>query len=286
MSEFLNDFRIKIEANHLNVFSISEQVNGEEPQTLFLKPTNPSQNCYSISKVYVVTAIGLLQDRGKLSVNDYILPYFADDLPENLPTDKRWKHVTIDMLLRHYSGMPANFLDVDLFGFQTFGKHFTEYIFSHPLQHDPAEKSVYTDAAFYLLAFIAEKVAKKPLDDFLWKQLFYPLHHSETAWSHCPDGHVLGGTGLFVRTEDMVKLGTLYMQGGMYEGTRILSENWVNTVLKRGYELKEISPNIYAKGGMFNQMLLFMPQTHRAVAWNAYDESSFAPLMQYLATQA
>jgi CubicO group peptidase (beta-lactamase class C family) len=230
----------------------------------------------------VVTAIGLLQDRGRLSVNDKVMTYLKDELPHEYDYDRRWNNTTIDMLMRHYSGLNANFLDIDLFGFTTFGEDFLAHTFANPLAFDPAEKSVYTDAAFYLLARIAEKIVGEPLENYLWKELFYPLCHGETAWSHCPHGHIMGGTGLYVRAEDMVKLGSLYLNGGVWEGRRILSESWVKTVLDRGYELKKIAPNVYAKMGMFNQMLMLLPQSRRAVAWNAHDERSFEDVISWV----
>ncbi len=43
------------------------------------------------------------------------------------------------------------------------------------------------------------------------------LAFSEYAWSACPKGHTMSVTGLFVRCEDMVKLGKIYLENGLYQ---------------------------------------------------------------------
>ena len=52
----------------------------------------------------------------------------------------------------------------------------------------------------------------------------------------CPKGYSIGATGLYLRTEDMVKLGILYLNKGMWKETRVLSEEWVDMVISNEYE--------------------------------------------------
>ena len=114
------------------------------------------------------------------------------------------------------------------------------------------------------------------MDDFLWKYLFYPTNCREAAWSHCPQGHVIGATGLYIRAEELVKLGSIYLQGGLWEDTRILSENWVNTVLQKGYELKpQAEGHAFCKGGMRGQMLMLLPERDWVVAYQGCGDYHF-----------
>lgn len=70
----------------------------------------------------------------------------------------------------------------------------------------------------------------------------------------------------------MVKLGAVYLNGGEYQGKRIVSAEWVKKVLERHYEF---APNgikdSYNKGGMYGQNLLVIPSENRVVAWQGYD---------------
>jgi len=81
--------------------------------------------------------------------------------------------------------------------------------------------------------------------------------------------HAMGATGLYIRTEDMVKLGALYLNKGVYRNERILSEAWIDMVLEKGY-LPRYGETGYGHGGMRGQMLMVLPQHERAVAWHGY----------------
>jgi CubicO group peptidase (beta-lactamase class C family) len=70
----------------------------------------------------------------------------------------------------------------------------------------------------------------------------------------------------------MIKLGAVYLNGGTYQGNRIVSENWVNTVLQRQYEFAPNGINdSYNKGGLYGQNLLVIPSKNRVVAWQGYN---------------
>lgn len=275
MSQFLQDFKKEILSHEdANVFFIAEY--GEEGiQSEALCTTNPCQNVYSIAKAFVVTAIGLLVDRGKLSTNELLTDVLADELPATY--HDVWKQTSVEMLLLHKVGLAKNFLDIDSQDATAWGCDYLSYVLNAPIREDfDGTTPTYTDAAYYLLSRIVEKRSGMPPDDFLWKHLFHPLQFREAAWSHCPMGHAMGATGLYLRIEDLIKLGALYLNRGVYEGERILSENWVDTVFSKGYELKLQKNGIsYGKGGMRGQMLMLLPHCHRAVAWLGCGNNAF-----------
>ena len=131
------------------------------------------------------------------------------------------------------------------------------------------------DGAFYVLSRVAAKKAGMTLDNYLWRELFYPLGFREAAWSHCPHGHPIGGTGLYIGSEDMVKLGMVYLSGGLYRGRRILSEEWTKMAMEKEFALDwDAERRICYKGGMFGQKLIIAPEQNRAVALQAYGANS------------
>lgn len=93
-------------------------------------------------------------------------------------------------------------------------------------------------------------------------------------------GYSMGATGLYIRTPDMAKLGLIYLDGGVFEGRRFISKEWCDIVFKRGYELKEIAPGRYAKGGMCGQMLLVDRSNSAVVAWMGYDNDGYSERMR------
>ena len=150
--------------------------------------------------------------------------------------DKKWDSVTVDNVIKHKVGFNEGFLDIDVedvAGYeQKYGTRtdFLKIVLSHNIYFEPGTQFCYSDAAYYLLSRVVTKKSGERLDDFLNSRLFVPLCFSEVAWSHCPQGFPMGATGLYIRTNDMVKVAQLYLNRGMYEGRRYFSEDWYNTV--------------------------------------------------------
>ena len=281
MSEFLNRFAAYIKEKDYNVLRIAEIKDGGAPESLTLQPCNPCQNTYSVAKAFVVTAVGMLCDRGLLRVEDKVTDILAADLPEN--PDPRWRAASVDDVLLHKCGLPGGFLDIDVNPIGEYGRDFLRYLFTYPLLDAPGETRRYTDGAYYLLSRVVEAKAGEPLDLFLWKNLFFDAGFQEVAWSRCPMGHPIGATGMYIRTEDMAKLGEIYRTGGCYQGKRYLSEDWVRFALERPYEL---SPNeggrSFSKGGMRGQNLLVVPGQNRVAAWHAYEDTDNGDLTRWI----
>ncbi len=270
MSEFLNAFAKAAADCGSNIFRVAEIKDGGAPEVLEIVPTNPCQNVYSVAKAFSVTAVGFLFDEGKLSPDETIVDILGDECPAEY--HPYWNETTLDMIMLHHLGLPKNFLDIDSFDANEFGEDFLKYIMTYPLTVRPGGERVYTDAAYYLVSRAVEARAGMRLDKYLTEKLFRPFKMREAAWSLCPMGHSMGATGLYIRAEDMAKLGQLYLSGGIYGGQRLLSEKWVNTVIEKGYELRPTGVGAaYAKGGMRGQMLIIVPETNRVVAWQGFE---------------
>ena len=268
MSKYLDDLCAHVKEAGDNIYCITEICDGVS-ETRVLQVTNRCQNTYSISKLFTTTAIGILYDQGKMQPEEHLCDILREELPAGL--DPRWETLTVDMALRHRLGLPAGYLDIDIDDTCTFGWDHLTTLLTHPLEKDPDTEFCYTDAAFYLLARAAEKKAGMPLDAFLWKHLFYPLQFTEAAWSRCPQGHVMGATGLYLTSWDIAKLGELYRCDGVWEGQRILSKEWCDLARSAPYELYPIE-DAYGKGGLYGQMLLVIPAKKRVVAWLGYQD--------------
>ena len=270
MSRFLQQVAAFVRENQYPLYSISEICGDSHVDTVQLQVANPCQNSYSVAKAFVVTALGILYDRGLLSPEDklinILLPEISDDTLQAM--DERWYTVTLDDALTHKLALPKNFLDIDQQDPATMGRDYLHYVLTAPLTGDHGLERCYTDAAYYLLSRVVERLSGKGLDAFLWEALFYGLGVQEAAWSRCPMGHCIGATGLYIRSSDMVKLGKLYLDKGTYGGIRYLSREWVELVLSRGYELRPCGSAAWGKAGMRGQMLLAIPSQNRVVAWH------------------
>ena len=99
------------------------------------------------------------------------------------------------------------------------------------------------------------------------------MKFKEFAWSTCPKGFAIGATGLYIRTEDMTKLGILYLNKGIWNNERIISKEWVDLVIKNNYEFHYIGDGWYAKGGMRGQFLMFNYEKLKVIACHSYDDN-------------
>ena len=149
---------------------------------------------------------------------------------------------------------------------------YLDIVLKTKLKYEPGTVSQYTDAAYYLLSRVIYEVSKVDVEDLLRPILMEKMKYKELAWSKCPKGFSIGATGLYIRTEDMVKLGILYLNKGMWKGERILSEEWINIVLDNEYEFKHIRNGWYGKGGMRGQLLMFNIDKRKSFACHSYEK--------------
>lgn len=245
-------------------FALWTEKNGVQSHRF--QPCNRCNNSYSVAKAFTMTAIGLLWDDGKLDVTDSLGRIFGE------PT---WDGVTIEHALTHRIGYGQGHLDIDVEDISEYPTDdFLALALGYPRPYAPGEHYQYTDAAFYLLSRVIDHVVGDKLDALLWRRIIKPMGFQEIAWSRCPNEYPIGATGLYVSAHDMVKLSALYLSGGVWNGERLLSAEWVKLAEERGYELHEMAPGFIGKGGMYGQALAYSHEKNAAFAWHAFDEGS------------
>ncbi len=252
-------------------------------ETRYIQPSSRCHNCYSIAKLFTVTAIGILEDRGFLSTNENVYPIFQDQFPEGF--DPKWKDVRVCDVLSQKIGFENGFLDIDVEEMRSWKNNdFLNLVLSHPIKYSPGTKYVYSDAAFYLASRIVTEKTGEKLDDFLIREIANPLNFSEFAFSKCPMGYPMGATGLYLSTEDVAKLGTLYIQNGEWEGNQLLSEKFVKKAFDNQFELYRMSgfEDAFYKGGMNGQLLYMNRKTGTSCAIHSF-RSDLDKLKKFLA---
>ncbi len=175
--------------------------------------------------------------------------------------------------MTHRVGFDKGFLDIDVEDVNAYpGDDYLELAMRHPIAYVPGSHYQYCDASYYVLSRVVTALTGDTVDEFLRKRLTAPMKFREIAWSRCPKGYPIGATGLYVSAGDMVKLGQFYLNGGVYEGRRYLSENWVNHALAREYEFHSISPKgLIGKGGMFGQAIVISREKGLAAGWHSFE---------------
>ena len=62
---------------------------------------------------------------------------------------------------------------------------------------------------------------------FIERNIFEPLHITKYEYGRCPEGYFYGASLMKLTVHDLSKIGLLLYNEGIYEGKRILSENYV-----------------------------------------------------------
>ena len=132
------------------------------PQTVF--------RIGSITKPFTAMAIMILQERGKLNVNDPICKFL-----ENCPA--AWQPITIRHSLTHTSGMVnyTNLPDAPKGLTRYTSAEFVDLLRGKPLEFTPGENFAYNNSGYYLLGLIIEKTSGKTYEEFLRDNIFAPL---------------------------------------------------------------------------------------------------------------
>ena len=231
---------------------------------------NPLNDSYSVTKAFAATAVGMLYDEGKLDPEERIVDVLKNEGVEY--KDKAWEKVRVKHALTHRMGIESGYLDVDCEDIFDYGTDdFLKFAFDKKLKYEPGEKYVYSDAAYYLVSRVVEARAGEKMDEYLMRKLLYPLKVREAAFSRCPKNHTIGATGLFIRSRDAAKLGGLYAERGIWEGKRLLSEEWIEKELENGFAFHKTGVDgLLGKGGMLGQMLAYSPEKKYAAAWHSY----------------
>jgi CubicO group peptidase (beta-lactamase class C family) len=198
------------------------------------------QNMKSLTKSVTSALIGVAIKEGFIeSVDqrvDAILPeYFEDiDLPGDFYSDllvdrgrveKYREQLTIRHLLSMTSGI-YSFQKSFMFGFGHVDDIAAAYL-GLPYSFRPGEKFQYSTAGAHVLSRIIERATGLTTRKFAQKYLFDPLDINIADWKVGPQGHALGGTGLYLTARDLAKFGQLYLDNGIIGNRRIFPDGWV-----------------------------------------------------------
>ena len=177
----------------------------------------------------IILGIAKTHDDFPVSLDTPIFKYLDTHHAKNL--DDRKKRITIRNLLTMSAGLewhedlpyddPKNSADL-----MEADRDWVQYAFDQPMTADPGQTFVYNSGAPILLAQVFKKVTGKNVDDYAEEHLFRPLGiHS--YWKHTPTGLPDTEGGLYLSSQDLAKIGQLYLKSGMWQGKELVSSYWV-----------------------------------------------------------
>lgn len=182
-----------------------------------------AQYTFSACKSVVSLAVGMLADDGVLSLHDEVAQLFDETGSSSL--HRRLKGMTVEDLLTMRSGVL--FTEAEALTETDWVRRFL----SAAPKGEPGTEFAYNSLNTYMLAAIVCKKTGGTLMDFLRERLFAPMGITNVHWEVCPKGIEKGGWGLYIPTEDLAKLGQLVMDGGLWNGERLISKAYLDAAL-------------------------------------------------------
>ena len=168
--------------------------------------------------------------------------------------------VTVRLLLEHRSGLPP---DRPLWRLASSPDDARRIVLSTQLDYRPGARYVYSDLGAMTLAFIVERVTGQPLDGFLHDRVYAPLGMTHTFFRpadsledrvaptevtpprgyplqgevHDENAYALGGVaghaGLFSTAQDLAVFAQMMLNGGEYDGVRIVADSTIRLFTTR-----------------------------------------------------
>jgi serine-type D-Ala-D-Ala carboxypeptidase len=219
---------------------------------------SPDRTIYDLASLTKVvgttTAIMVLYDQGRIALDAPVaayLPAFSGGYKDS---------VTVRQLLTHRSGLPSG---RELWRLASSPDEARRYVLDASLECKPGDCFIYSDLGADVLGMIVESVSGERLDVFLDEHVFAPLGMTNTFFRpadslkvrvapteltpprgyplqgevHDENAYALGGiaghAGLFSTAADLSVFAQMMLDGGVHNGTRILSDSTVAAFTRR-----------------------------------------------------
>ena len=197
---------------------------------------------YSETKSYTSVAIGLLVEEGKLSLDDKVTELFKDKIEIEIP-DCFKKQTIRDMLTMTTVGNPVNwFADNDPDRVHLYLNKRKDY-------HTAGTIWEYDSAGSQVLSTIVEKLSGMSTFEYLTEKIFKHLGTFKTATMlKTRNGDTWGDSALVCTSRDMMSFGRFVMNYGMWDGKRLMNEDYLRAATARQVDNSENLELVFRHG--------------------------------------
>ena len=254
-TEIINKFRdAKDEnGNNLNMHYLLIMQNDDVYTHRFKKDDSPS-DIRSISKTVMTIISGIVMDLSKQGIypefnyETFVYPILKKTFElRNTENIEKLKKIKVKHLLNHTIGfdhmlmMRDDIIKRDPFTY-------IDYILNEPVKYEPGEYYLYSNAGFYLLSVLLQEFINEDLEKFIDRYLFSPLDIKVYEWEKYGN-YLAGATRLWMLPQDLLNIGQVLLNNGIYDNKIIISENQIKKMLVSTH----LTPKLDTPGALYTR---------------------------------
>ena len=237
-----------------------------------------AMHLYSLSKSFTSISVGIARDMGLLDVNEKMIDIFPECVPEEI--SENLAEMTLGDVLSMQSGHEVCHLDK-----MRFSENAVKTFLAMPVVYKPGTTFIYSTGGTCVCGAAVEKRSGMKLGDFMDKYLLSKLGIPSPHYLTTADGTHTGGIGIFLSAEELFRMGMLMLGKGVYNGQRIVSEDWCNRAVQPiadnscngtpdwvagyGYQFWVNAEGGFRGDGAYGQLCVVLPKEDTVIAIQA-----------------
>jgi len=221
----------------------------------------------SAGKTFASIMLGATMMRGgRLTPETRVYDLLAGMGPFRHPDEKK-SRITIAHLLTHTAGFVDD--DEDKMQTQQEQPDWWKYTLDLPVQYEPGARYSYSSPGMNLVGAALTVATKTWLPALFDQTIARPLQFGRYYYNLMPtDNGYLGG-GAYLLPRDMLKIGQAYLDGGVWNGHRIVDSAWVTRSTSPKVEISPTTTGLSAE-----QFANYYVAGHDGYAWHIYPLTS------------
>ena len=245
----------KIESgDYPNLHALTVAKNGKLVLDLFLKKELSEYDHYaentdlelhaamSVTKSLVSLMVGIAIDQELFrGIDQEIKPMFPEYQSLNNPDPRKEKWTLRNFLtMRHGLEWDEESYDYDdsrnSYQLMANSADWVRFTLSRPMITDPGSDFAYSSGITQVISAAVQNISQEEFTAFTQEHLLTPLGINKTAWYYSNEGRA---EDIFLTCRDMLKIGQLVLDKGLWKGKRIVSEKWIDRSTKKWVDLSD-----------------------------------------------
>jgi CubicO group peptidase (beta-lactamase class C family) len=187
-------------------------------------------NVKSASKSVLSALVGIAIAEGHIRgidqpISDFFPAYFARP-----GVDPRKRAITVGHLLSMQSGLEST--SFSEYGAWVSSRHWVNAALDQPMVDAPGGRMLYSTGSTHLLSAILTRATGRSTWTYANEKIAEPLGFRIRPWQRDPQGIFFGGNDMYLTPRQMLRFGQMWLDGGVYQGRRIVPEAWVRESVK------------------------------------------------------